>query len=185
MAVIDYRADAGRQAALAALRAELYETEPDSLPWSGNDAERAICGDRRHFAVFAADRMLGHVTAFVNRDLQDRDGTPVGALGDFECVDDASVASEFLGAAIHWLRTTGGRNRIWGPINFDIWNGYRFMTEGFDTCRFHGEPGTDHTIQLSSSGAGSRSASAGQRSKSTGRRCSVACWMAPRTVTGS
>ena len=140
MAVIDYRADTGRQAALAALRAELYGTEPGSLPRSGHDADRAICDDRRHFAVFAANRMLGHVTAFVNSDLQDRDGTPVGALGDFECVDDASVASELLGAAIHWLRTTDGRSRIWGPINFDIWNGYRFMTEGFDTCRFRGEP---------------------------------------------
>ncbi len=140
MAVIDYRADAGHQAALAALRAELYGTEPGSPPRSDNEAGHANRDDRRHFAVFAADRMLGHVTAFANRDLQDRDGTPVGALGDFECVDDASVASELLGAAIHWSQTTDGRNRIWGPIDFDIWSGYRFMTEGFDTCRFHGEP---------------------------------------------
>jgi hypothetical protein len=83
---------------------------------------------------------VGRVSAIVNRDLKDRDGTPVGALGFFECVDDYAVARSLLDDAIGWLHDTCGSKRIWGPVNFDMWHGYRFMTQGFEEKPFIGEP---------------------------------------------
>jgi len=94
----------------------------------------------RHFLATAGGRPLGHVSAFVNADLRDLDGTPVGAVGFFECIDDYPVASDLLGAARAWLEAEHGRRRVWGPMKFDIWHGYRMMTHGFDTEIFFGEP---------------------------------------------
>jgi len=76
----------------------------------------------------------------VNSGLRDRDGTPVGTVGFFECIPDYAIAQELLDAATLWLRNEGSVDRIWGPMNFDIWHGYRFMTAGFDERPFFGEP---------------------------------------------
>ncbi len=94
----------------------------------------------RHFLVINDKRALGRISAMVNCDLRDRDGTPVGIVGFFECVEDYAVARALLDAATSWLHGEMGMIRIWGPMNFDIWHGYRFMTKGFDTNLFYGEP---------------------------------------------
>jgi hypothetical protein len=84
--------------------------------------------------------MVGHVSALVNKDLKDRDGTPVGILGFFECIDDYAVAGDLLEHATEWLHRENDLHRIWAPVNFDIWHGYRFMTRGFEEKPFYGEP---------------------------------------------
>ena len=84
--------------------------------------------------------MLGRVAAMVNSALRDRDGTPVGTVGFFESEADYGIAHDLLNAATVWLRQEGGVERIWGPMNFDIWHGYRFKTAGFDERPFYGEP---------------------------------------------
>jgi hypothetical protein len=94
----------------------------------------------RHFIATNGKHICGQVSALVNGDLKDRDGTPMGAIGFFECVEEFPVAAELLGAATDWLRREHGLRRIWGPINFDIWHGYRLMTRGFGERLFHGEP---------------------------------------------
>jgi hypothetical protein len=94
----------------------------------------------RHFLVMNGGKVLGRISAMVNRDLCDRDGTPVGIVGFFECVEDYAVARDLLTAATSWLCEEMGMSRIWGPMNFDIWHGYRFMTKGFDARPFYGEP---------------------------------------------
>jgi hypothetical protein len=94
----------------------------------------------RHFLAIAGGKPVGHVSAFVNVDLRDVDATPVGAVGFFECIDDAALAGELLGAARDWLDAEHGRRRVWGPMQFDIWHGYRLLTRGFDTEIFFGEP---------------------------------------------
>jgi hypothetical protein len=42
--------------------------------------------------------------------------------------------------AIEWLREKHDLQRIWAPVNFDIWHGYRLMTRGFEEKTFYGEP---------------------------------------------
>ena len=53
----------------------------------------------RHFLCTSGSKLLGRVSAFVNADLRDRDGTGVGAVGLFECVEDEAVGRELLDAA--------------------------------------------------------------------------------------
>jgi len=96
--------------------------------------------DHRHFLVRRGSGVVGRATAMVNARLRDKDGTAVGSIGFYECVDDPAVAEVLLDAACEWLRVERGLRRIWGPLNFDIWHNYRFMTRGFDEDRFVGEP---------------------------------------------
>jgi len=64
----------------------------------------------------------------------------VGTLGLFECVEAEEAASPLIERAVAWLRNEHGIRRIWAPMTFDIWHGYRLMTRGFDTEPFVGEP---------------------------------------------
>lgn len=96
--------------------------------------------DHRRFLAYQGGRVVGRVAAMVNAALKDDDKTPVGLIGFFECVEDGSVAAALLDAARGWLHETYGIKRIWGPMNFDIWHSYRFLTKGFDRAPFYGEP---------------------------------------------
>jgi hypothetical protein len=87
----------------------------------------------------------------VNAAIRDEDGTAVGLIGFFECVEDPVVATVLLDAARDWLREEHGLQRIWGPMNFDIWHSYRFMTRGFDQVPFYGEPDNKACYPTSSS----------------------------------
>lgn len=93
-----------------------------------------------NFLASQSGRIVGRVQAAVNHLLRDRHGEPVGTIGFYESINDDAVAAELLGAAVTWLRGEHGLTRIWGPMNFDIWHGYRFMTQGFDTPGFDTEP---------------------------------------------
>lgn len=94
----------------------------------------------RHFLITAGKKVTGRISAMVNSGLRDGDQTRVGTVGFFECVDDFVVAQDLLDAAIGWLRDEHAIHRVWGPMNFDIWHGYRFMTRGFQEKLFYGEP---------------------------------------------
>jgi hypothetical protein len=94
----------------------------------------------RHFLATVDRRVVGHATAFVNDALKDRDGTPVGSIGFFEVAPDEAAATDLIGAATDWLISENGLRRIWAPVNFDIWHGYRFVTSGFGQRPFVGEP---------------------------------------------
>jgi hypothetical protein len=95
--------------------------------------------DHRRFLAFAGGRPVARALASIHPGLRDGDGTPVGAVGFFESTPDDGAAEEVLGAAVAWLEGRG-RRRIWGPLQFDIWHGYRFKTRGFDEERLLGEP---------------------------------------------
>jgi hypothetical protein len=96
--------------------------------------------DHRHFLASVDGRTAGRISAYWNRDLRDRDGTPVGLVGDFECVPDPAVAHDLFDAATSWLRDSHAASRIWGPMTFDIWHGYRLKTGGFEHPPYLGEP---------------------------------------------
>ncbi|MBP1684755.1 MAG: hypothetical protein H6Q33_898 [Deltaproteobacteria bacterium] len=94
----------------------------------------------QNFLATANGKAVGHITAMVNRRLCDNDGVAVGTVGFFECIDEPAVATDLLAAATDWLRAHQGLRRVWGPMQFDVWHGYRLMTRGFDTPIFFGEP---------------------------------------------
>lgn len=96
-------------------------------------------GEARHFLIPG----LGRVSAFCLRSPSSESqaspsggptlapGDEVGTLGFFECVQDFSVCERLLEAAIGWLRDRG-ISTIRGPMNFDTWHSYRFVTSGFE-----------------------------------------------------
>jgi hypothetical protein len=116
----------------AVLRRWLCAT--DSSRWPSRLATSA------HFIARAGRRTLARISAFINDSLADVDGSPVGALGLFESEDDSAVAEDLIGTAREWLAERAGVSRAWGPLNLDIWHGYRCMTQGFDAEPFAGEP---------------------------------------------
>ena len=93
----------------------------------------------RHFLLRSAGRAIGRVTAFVNHELRDENGEAVGTVGFYECEDDSAASAALLDAAFTWLRSKGLR-RAWGPMNFDIWHSYRFITRGAEGAPFVSEP---------------------------------------------
>ncbi len=113
----------------------------DALALLEPGAEFFQCTGNRHrnYLARVGSRVVGRIAASVRRDLKDAGGAPVGSLGLFEAENDHGVAQDLIGAAVHWLRGEGAR-RIWGPMNFDIWHGYRLMTAGFGARIFAGEP---------------------------------------------
>ena len=94
----------------------------------------------QHFLAVENGKVQGRVTAMLNTELRSPDGERVGTVGYFESVRDYGVARELLTAAVEWLQSQGHVSKVWGPVNFDIWHGYRFMTTGFDESLFQGEP---------------------------------------------
>jgi len=94
----------------------------------------------RCFLALSGRQAVGRAVACLNSDLKDKDGEPVGTIGFFEAINDYRVVEDLLDDAVGWLRQQGNVRKIWGPMNYDIWHGYRFMTAGFDQDPFYGEP---------------------------------------------
>ena len=101
---------------------------------------RTTGNNHMNFLATAGNKVVGRVSAMVNRELKDRDGQAVGTIGFFESVNDYAVAKQLLEHATGWLVREQKIKRIWGPMNFDIWHGYRLMTRGFERKPFYGEP---------------------------------------------
>ena len=149
MAIQSFEFDRELSAAFAAFCDDLYRADCNWIPTSRSELLSQFApefffyqgsGNRhRHFIASENGKTVGHVSALVNSELEDRDGTPVGSLGLFECVNNYAVAADLLEHATKWLRENKLR-RIWAPVNFDIWHGYRLMTRGFAEKTFYGEP---------------------------------------------
>ncbi len=127
---------------------DLYENDPKRIHPFRNEVHNTMQNityntNGNHMTNFIAvenDKLLGRLSAFVNEDLRDESANQVGTIGFFESVDDARVSKELLNTSFEWLKTVYGITKIRGPMNFDIWHGYRFMTKGFDKYPFFGEP---------------------------------------------
>lgn len=149
MDVIAYRYDPKWIGALAALRRTLYAgnveaerrtPELQRLLRADFPFHARAGNDHIGFVALRGDTAVGHVTAIVNGEMAGPDGNPIGTVGFFECMEDYDVADTLLGAAARWLKNDKGLARIWGPIQLDIWHGYRFKTRGFTVAPFTGEP---------------------------------------------
>lgn len=96
--------------------------------------------DFQHFLAISGNKMVGRVSAFVNKDLTDKENCQIGTIGFFESIENYDVAKKLLDSAINWLRENHNIQKVWGPMNFDIWHGYRFMTNGYELGQFVTEP---------------------------------------------
>lgn len=150
MQVTSFRFDPGFVAEFAEFGNTVYRDDPQHVPPFRRTVARQLSAaypfyqqpgnDHRLFLVRRGSEVVGRAAAMVNAALRDDDGTPLGLIGFFECVRDPAVADALLDAACGWLRAEHRLERVWGPMNFDIWHGYRFMTRGFDLEPFYGEP---------------------------------------------
>jgi GNAT superfamily N-acetyltransferase len=130
----------------ARLPLEVYRNDPYWIPVSPEKTLAPFIassafhgfGDSRGFLALDQGGPTGRLAAFVNPRLT-HDGEPVGTVGLFEVLEDPDTSERLLAAAFDWLRARGIR-RVWGPMNFTIFHGYRFMTRGFERVPFYGEP---------------------------------------------
>lgn len=103
--------------------------------------------DSRSFVVSRGGEPVGRITAFHNR-LLAGEHRRFGLVGLFACVDDVAAAKALVDAASAWLAERG-LDAIRGPMAGDIWHRWRFMTRGFATAPFPGEPrNPEHYPQL-------------------------------------
>jgi GNAT superfamily N-acetyltransferase len=92
----------------------------------------------RAFVAFRGERAVGRLAAFHNR-LLAGEQLRFGLVGLFACEQDAEAAGALVDAAAAWLKSRN-LDAIRGPMAGDIWHRWRFMTRGFDTVPFPGEP---------------------------------------------
>ena len=95
-------------------------------------------GDSKAFVAYRGDRPVGRLCAFHNKETVDLLG-PIGLVGLFTCEDDRAAARALVDAAADWCKASGLKS-LRGPMAGDIWHRWRFMTDGFDTPPFPGEP---------------------------------------------
>ena len=91
------------------------------------------------FLIKDGDKPIARAMAFIDSRRAQENGTIVGNFGHFECCDNQATANKLLNASCDWLKKNGATH-IHGPMDFNIYNNYRLMTEGFETSPFVGEP---------------------------------------------
>lgn len=95
-------------------------------------------GRIRNFLALRDGRGVGRCSAIIDPRLAAEE-RPVGMIGHFETELDYATASGLLDASLAWLEGEGV-GEVWGPVDFSIFNAYRFKTGGFDREPFWGEP---------------------------------------------
>lgn len=79
-------------------------------------------------------RVLGRIAAMIHPEHPER-----GLVGLFDSIPEQRVAFALLDAAKNCLLTNRCQSMV-GPVNFSIFQSYRFMTSGFEQESFVGEP---------------------------------------------
>jgi GNAT superfamily N-acetyltransferase len=132
--------------AFAELPDRLYADDPNWVPIPADSTRKLLSADNpffrygelEAFVAIEGDRVVGRCAAMINPRLK-RDDQQVGLVGFFELEDREEIAKALLDEAVAWLKARGAA-RVWGPMNFSMWHGYRLMTRGFDKTPFFGEP---------------------------------------------
>jgi hypothetical protein len=88
-------------------------------------------GDAELFLARRAGRVVGRVSAQVDRSFNAFHGNRWGMFGFLELEDDAAVLDALLAAAEGWLRARG-RDRMIGPMDFTVNDESGVLVEGFD-----------------------------------------------------
>lgn len=83
----------------------------------------------------ASGKNIGRILAFIDHLVSNE----IGLFGYFICPNQDFMGKALFKSAEEWLQNQGVKT-IKGPINLNIYNSYRIMTEGFDTDIYLGEP---------------------------------------------
>lgn len=89
-------------------------------------------GEAQYFLAIQQGRPVGRISAHLNRLHDTHHGPEAGFFGFFECVPDQRVADALFAAAAAWLRRRG-KKRLYGPLNFSIYDEMGLLVEGFDS----------------------------------------------------
>jgi hypothetical protein len=102
------------------------------------------------FLAQRGDRVVGRISAQIDRLHIEQHGEQEGFFGMLEAEDDGQVFEALFGAAEGWLRERGMRRAL-GPFNFSINHECGQLVEGFDTppqiMMPHGHPYTPGRIE--------------------------------------
>jgi GNAT superfamily N-acetyltransferase len=96
-------------------------------------------GEAELFLARRDGRVVGRISAQVDRYFNEYQGNEWGMFGFFEAEDDAAVAAALLDAAAAWLRARG-RDRMVGPMDFSINDEAGLLIEGYDREPFVRQP---------------------------------------------
>ena len=87
----------------------------------------------RFFMILKNGKVIGRCNAFANYRHNERWNDKVGFFGQFECIEDETVAKVLTDAAISFLKELG-MNTIRGPQNLPVNDATPgFLTKGFDS----------------------------------------------------
>lgn len=93
----------------------------------------------RGFVALEGGLPVGRIFASLDDNLAHPNEYRCGHFGFFECLKESQVAHALFHAAEDWLAKQGA-SAVHGPVNLNIYSGYRVQMTGFDTTAFPGEP---------------------------------------------
>jgi len=99
------------------------------------DAKRGTffeIGEAQYFLASQNGKVVGRLSAHINRLHDTYHGPETGFFGFFESIEDQDVAAALFEAAAAWLRARG-KTRLVGPLNFCIYDEMGLLVEGFDS----------------------------------------------------
>ena len=89
--------------------------------------------EMRFFMVMKNGKVIGRCNAFVNYRHNERWKDKVGFFGQFECIEDETVAKVLIDAAVSFVKAQG-MDTIRGPQNLPVNDATPgFLTKGFDS----------------------------------------------------
>ena len=88
-------------------------------------------GEAEYFVAVRGDRVVGRITAQVDRAFNDFHKSSWGNFGFLEFEDDQEVVDALLDAAAAWLAERGCERMV-GPMDFSLNDESGIMIEGFD-----------------------------------------------------
>jgi len=88
-------------------------------------------GEAQLFLAWRGERVVGRVSAQIDRAFNEFHGNAWGHFGFLEFEDDPGVVSALLDAAAAWLAERG-RDRMVGPVDFTMNDEAGVLVEGFD-----------------------------------------------------
>ena len=87
--------------------------------------------DAEYFLARRGGKVVGRISAQVDRRFNEFQDNDWGMFGFFECEDDPEVAAALLEAARTWLRERG-RDHMIGPLDFSTNDECGLLVEGFE-----------------------------------------------------
>ncbi|MGB2851240.1 MAG: hypothetical protein WBC01_06190 [Solirubrobacterales bacterium] len=87
--------------------------------------------EAEYFLARRGDRIVGRISAQVDRRFNEIHGNDWGQFGFFECENDPEVAVALLDSARDWLRERG-RDQMIGPLDFSTNHECGLLVEGYE-----------------------------------------------------